>query len=128
MTRPPRERPRTGLLRSFRFAFRGLGQVLARERNARIHLVAAAAALGVSVWLGLDRVELAVVVLAIGLVLAAEVTNTVVERVLDLLHPARDERVRIIKDMSAAAVLVTALVALAVAGLLLLPPLIDRLR
>src|SRR6266540_6059260 len=117
-----------GLLRSFRFAFRGLGQVLTRERNARVHLVAAAAALGLSLWLGLARVEIALVVLAIGLVLAAEVVNTVVERLLDLLHPAHSERVRAIKDMSAAAVLVTALAALTIAGLLLLPPLIDRLR
>jgi diacylglycerol kinase (ATP) len=117
-----------GLLRSFRFALRGLGEVLARERNARVHLASAAAALGVSIWLGLDRVEIAVVVLGIALVLAAEVVNTVVERLLDLLHPSHSERVRAIKDMSAAAVLVTALAALAVAGLLLLPPLIDRLR
>jgi len=117
-----------GLLRSFRFAFRGLSQVLTRERNARVHLVAAAAALGLSLWLGLARVEIALVVLAIGLVLAAEVVNTVVERLLDLLHPAHSERVRAIKDMSAAAVLVTALAALTIAGLLLLPPLIDRLR
>src|SRR6266511_1703407 len=101
-----------GLLRSFRFAFRGLGQVLTRERNARVHLVAAAAALGLSLWLGLARVE-------IGLVVAAEVVNTVVERLLDLLHPAHSERVRAIKDMSAAAVLVTALAALTVAGLFL---------
>src|SRR6266542_1019467 len=77
-----------GLLRSFRFAFRGLGQVLTRERNARVHLVAAAAALGLSLWLGLARVEIALVVLAIGRVLAAEVVNTVVERLLDRLHPA----------------------------------------
>jgi diacylglycerol kinase len=116
-----------GLLRSFRFAFRGLGQVLARERNARIHLAAGVVALAASIWLGLSRAELALVVLAIALVLAAEVFNTVVERVLDLLHPGHSERVRAIKDMSAAAVLVTALGALATALLLLLPHLIDRL-
>jgi diacylglycerol kinase len=117
-----------GLLRSFHFAFRGLGHVLARERNARIHLAAGVVALAASVWLGLDRAGIALVVLAIALVLAAEVFNTVVERVLDLLHPDHSERVRAIKDMSAAAVLVTALGALAVATLLLLPRLIDRIR
>src|SRR6266511_2255936 len=53
-----------GLLRSFRFAFRGLGQVLTRERNARVHLLAAAAALGLSLWLGLARVEIELVALA----------------------------------------------------------------
>jgi diacylglycerol kinase (ATP) len=117
-----------GLLRSFRFAFRGLGLVLARERNARVHLAAAVVALAAAVWLGLDRAEIVLVVLAIALVLAAEVVNTVVERVLDLVHPGYSDRVRAIKDMSAAAVLVTALGALAVAGLLLLPRLVDRLR
>jgi diacylglycerol kinase (ATP) len=115
-----------GLLRSFRFAFRGLGRVLARERNARIHLAAGVVALAASLWLGLDRAEIALVVLAIALVLASEVFNTVVERLLDLLHPGHSERVRAIKDMSAAAVLVTALGALAIALLLLLPRLIDR--
>jgi diacylglycerol kinase (ATP) len=116
-----------GLLRSFRFAFRGLARVLARERNARIHLAAGVVALAASLWLGLARAEIALVVLAIALVLAAEVFNTVVERVLDLLHPGHSERVRAIKDMSAAAVLVTALGALAIALLLLVPRLIDRL-
>jgi diacylglycerol kinase len=116
-----------GLLRSFRFAFHGLGRVLARERNARIHLAASVVALAASIWLGLSRAELALVVLAIALVLAAEVFNTVVERVLDLLHPGHSDRVRAIKDMSAAAVLVTAAGALAIALLLLLPRLIDRL-
>jgi hypothetical protein len=47
------------MLRSFRHAFRGLGLVLARERNARIHLIAAVAALAAALWLGLDRAEIA---------------------------------------------------------------------
>src|SRR6266496_1753400 len=67
-----------GLLRSFRHAFRGFGLVLARERNARVHVAAAAAALVAAVWLGLDRAEVALVVLTIALVLAAAVVNTVV--------------------------------------------------
>jgi diacylglycerol kinase len=116
------------LLRSFRHAFRGLGLVLARERNARIHALAALAALAAALWLGLDRDEIALVVVTIVLVLAAELVNTIVERLLDLVHPDRSEPVRAIKDMSAGAVLVTALGALAVAGLLLLPRLIDTWR
>ena len=117
-----------GLLRSFRHAFRGLGLVLVRERNARIHLVAAVAALVLAVWLGLDRAETALVVATIALVWAAELFNTALERLLDLVHPDHSERVRAIKDMSAAAVLVTALGALAVAGLLFVPRLIDIWR
>jgi diacylglycerol kinase len=116
------------MLRSFRHAFRGLGLVLARERNARIHLMAAVAALTAALWLGLDRAEIALVIVTIALVLAAELVNTIVERLLDLLHPDCSEPVRAIKDMSAAAVLITALGALAVAGLLFLPRLIDSWR
>jgi diacylglycerol kinase len=102
--------------------------VLAHERNARIHLLAAVATLVAAVWMGLDRAEIALVVIMIVLVLAAEVVNTVVERLLDLVHPQPSERVRMIKDMSAAAVLVTALGALAVAGLLFLPRLAQTWR
>jgi len=118
----------TGLLQSFRNAFRGLGLVLADERNARIHLLAAVAALVVAVWLGLDPAKIALVVVTIVLVAAAEVVNTVVERLLDLVHPDHSERVRAIKDMSAAAVLITAFGALAVAGLLFLPRLVEIWR
>ncbi len=102
--------------------------MLACERNARIHLVAAVAALVAAVWLGLDRAEIALVIVTIVLVLATEVVNTMVERLLDLVHPDHSERVRAIKDMSAAAVLVAALGALGVAGLLLLPRLVGGWR
>jgi diacylglycerol kinase len=116
------------LLRSFRHAFRGLGLVLACERNARIHLAAAVAALAAALWLGLDHAELALVIVTIALVLAAELVNTIVERLMDLVHPDYSESVRAIKDVSAGVVLITALGALAVAGLLLLPRLVDAWR
>jgi diacylglycerol kinase (ATP) len=106
---------------SFRHAFRGLGLVLARERNARIHLAAAVLALAAAVLLGLTRAEVALVVVTIALVLLAEVVNTALERLLDLLHPDQSEQVRAIKDMSAGAVLITAIGAVTVAALLFLP-------
>ena len=115
-------------LRSFSYAFRGLRLAFLSERNARIHMLAAVAALVVAVWLGLGRVEIALVVGMIALVLVAELINTVVERLLDLLHPDRSERVGAIKDMSAAAVLVTALGALCVGCLLFLPRLVQIWR
>ncbi len=115
-------------LRSFRYAFRGLRTAFVGERNARINMVAAVAALVAAVWLGLDRVEIALVIGMIALVLVAELINTVVERLLDLVHPDYSERVGAIKDMSAAAVLVTALGALGIACLLFLPRLLHIWR
>lgn len=115
-------------MESFRHAFRGLGLVLARERNARIHLAAAVVTLVAAALLGLTRAEIALVVVTIALVLLAEVVNTALERLLDLVHPGQSEQVRAIKDMSAGAVLITAIGALAVAGLLFLPRLVDLWR
>jgi diacylglycerol kinase (ATP) len=115
-------------LRSFRYAFRGLRTAFMGERNARINMTAAVAALAAAVWLGLGRVEIALVIGMIALVLVAELINTVVERLLDLVHPDYSERVGAIKDVSAAAVLVTALGALGVACLLFLPRLVHLWR
>ncbi len=77
--------------------------------NFRIQLAGAAAALVVAAAYGLRRTHLALVVLAIVAVLAAELLNTAIERVCDLIEQVNglgwDERIRDIKDLSAGAVL-----------------------
>ena len=55
------------------------------------------------------------VVLCIGMVLSAEAMNTAVELLADALHPDRDERIRVVKDLAAGAVLITAIVSVVVA-------------
>ena len=55
------------------------------------------------------------VVLCIGMVLSAEAMNTAVELLADALHPDRDERIRVVKDVAAGAVLITAIVSVVVA-------------
>ena len=55
------------------------------------------------------------VVLCIGMVLSAEAMNTAVELLADALHPERDERIRLVKDVAAGAVLITAIVSVVVA-------------
>lgn len=83
--------------------------------------------IGMAFWLGVSRTQAAVLALCIGFVGAAEVMNTAIEELVNLLHPSRDPRAGRIKDLAAGAVLISAIVA-AVAGLLiLLPPLLRRL-
>ncbi len=55
------------------------------------------------------------VVLCIGMVLSAEAMNTAVELLADALHPDRDERIRVVKDLAAGAVLITAIASVVVA-------------
>ena len=103
-----------GLLASFGHAVRGIADSLRHQRNLRIHAVATVAILGLGLAVGLPDWKWVALWLAIGLVWSAELLNTAVESLCDLVQPAHDERVRRIKDAAAGAVLVAALAAAAV--------------
>ncbi len=114
-----------GRAASFGHAFRGLA-ALAREPNAQIHFVIAAAICALAAWLERSRADFALLFLAIGLVLAAEAANTALEALADRVAPDHHPLVAKAKDVAAAGVLLAALVA-AVVGLLVLgPPLLAK--
>lgn len=115
------------LWKSFGHAASGLAYTVRTQRNARIHLVAAAAVIAVGLWLGLDSVRWSILALLIGAMWVGETINTAVEATVDLLSPEFHERAKVAKDVSAGAVLLLALTALAVGLLLLGPPLWQRL-
>lgn len=115
------------LRESFSFALAGLRYVIRTQRNARVHLLIAAAVVVLGLFLGVSAVEWAILALAMGLVLAGEMGNTVVETVVDLASPEFHELARVAKDVAASTVLVTALTAVAVGLFILGPPLWDRL-
>lgn len=108
-------------LAGFRYAFHGIGLLLRDEANARIHCVAALCTVGAGLWLGLSRMEWVAVVVAIGMVLAAEAVNSSIEALADRVSPGYDEAVKRTKDLAAGAVLLLALAA-AVIGLLIFIP------
>ncbi len=112
---------------SFRHAFAGWIYVIKTQRNAWIHLAATILVILISIWLRRSVQELAIIALAAGLVWMAELFNTAVEALVDLASPQFNPLAKIAKDVSAAAVLVTALSALIVGLLLLLPPLLHKL-
>lgn len=103
---------RHSLARSFSCALAGVRQLVREERNARIHLVGAASSIAIGLALRITLADWRWIVLAIGLVLAAEALNTAVERVCDLASPGFHPLVKAAKDISAGAVLVLAASAL----------------
>jgi len=109
------------LVRSFGAAFAGLGHLLRHEPNAQIHVGLALLATALGVWLGITPPEWALLATLFGLVIGLEAMNTAIEGLSDLAMPARDPRVRTIKDLAAAGVLAGALGA-AGAGLCLFGP------
>jgi len=96
---------------------------LRTQRNARIHLSVALLVIALGLWLGLNRTEWAIIILTIGLVLAAESFNTVAEAAVDLATAEYHPLAKIAKDVAAGAVLLTAITAIVVGLLILGPPL-----
>jgi diacylglycerol kinase len=117
----------TRRLNSFRYAFAGLGYVLRTQHNAWIHSVITLLVVLVGLWLGLSRIEWALIAVTIGIVWTAEIMNTALEVTIDLVSPQPHPLAKIVKDCAAAAVLVTAGMAVVIGLLLLGPPLWDRL-
>ncbi len=115
------------LIKSFQYAFAGLGYALRTQRNIRIHLIIAAAVIALGLWLGLPASQWAILALTIGFVLVGEMLNTVAETLVDLISPGYHPLAKITKDLTAGAVLLTAIVSVIVGLLILGPPLWARL-
>ena len=108
------------LIRSVGFALAGLRALLKYERNAQWHLVFAIAALITGMLLHLSKPEWLVITLCITGVIAAEAFNTAIEKLCDALHPELDPKIKAVKDLSAAGVLILSLGALVCGGIIFL--------
>ena len=108
-------------LRSFRYAFAGMRLLFGEERNARIHATITVLVVVAGIVLRVSPMEWGVLVICIGMVLAAEAFNSAIERIADYLTTERDERIRDIKDLAAGAVLLCAIAA-AIVGLIVFVP------
>lgn len=115
-------------LASFRHAIRGLRLVVSRERNAKIHVCAAVLALGAAFILHIGWLELALVIAMIALVFFAEIVNTAIEKTLDTMATENHQVVKVVKDMTAGGVLVTAIAAIFVAGCIYIPAIMRLLN
>src|SRR6478672_1146484 len=126
-TPPPAATLHVKIIRSFYFAFAGLAYLFRTQRNARIHAILGTAACGLAFWLGISRVEWAVLVFTIALVLILEGLNTAVEAAIDLASPEIHPLAKAAKDLAAGMVLIAAIASVAVGLLILGPPLWHRL-
>src|SRR5215813_11046637 len=96
---------RAKFFESFIHAWNGMIYAFQTQRNARVHLAAALAAISLGVALHLSPLEFAVIILAIVAVVGAELINTVAEAIVDLVTDAYHPLAKIAKDVAAGAVL-----------------------
>jgi diacylglycerol kinase (ATP) len=102
------------LLESFNFAFEGVIHVLRTQRNLRIHFAVAFAVLIAAVAVGVERLELMALLIAISFVLIAEMLNTALEAGIDVATTSFDPLAKLAKDIAAGAVLIATVNAVAV--------------
>lgn len=108
-------------LKSFQFAIHGLKQVIKTELNMKLHLISAFLVIVFGFIFSIHFFEWMIILLCIGMVWSAEIFNTVIEKQLDEFHPERNKKIGLLKDMSAAAVLVISFFSLIIACLIFIP-------
>lgn len=109
------------ICKSFSCAFRGIKYATVHERNFQIEIVSAAFVAFLIFVFHIKNWEAVVLVSMIMWVLIIELVNTVVERVVDILKPRVHPYVRLIKDMMAAVVLISAIFAVIVGIIIFYP-------
>src|SRR5882724_8336824 len=109
--------------KSFRYALDGIISFFKAEHNSRLHLLATVAVFVAAIVLHVSASEMIALILAIGFVWVAELFNTAVEKIMDFISTEQDEKIKFIKDVSAAAVLVAAGTAIAVGCFVFIPKL-----
>lgn len=105
----------------FLYAWNGLREIIKSESNFRIHLVAAVFVFASGLFFKLDLVQWTIIFLTIGSVLITEMINTSVEKIIDYIKPEINHNAKIIKDISAGAVLLAAIIAVIIGLLIFIP-------
>ncbi len=106
-------------------ALNGILYVIKKEKNIKIELVFALLAIIASMVLKLNLVEIAIIVLTIFLVFFSEFINTSLEIAINLYTEEYNEKAKIVKDISAGAVLLVSIASVIIGILIFLPKILN---
>jgi diacylglycerol kinase len=111
----------TDRLKSFKYAFSGLTNLLRFEHNARIHLFILFIVITMGIFLKISANDWIAIVFASGLVFVSECFNTAVEYLSDMITPEQNEKIKMAKDIAAAGVLISAIISVIIGIFVFLP-------
>lgn len=109
------------LINSFKYAIQGILSSFKTERNMKIHIFVMILVIIAGILLKINKYEWIICVLCFAMVIGGELLNTAIETVVDMVMPYKNEKAKIVKDISAGAVLVLAIGA-AICGLIIFIP------
>lgn len=111
-------------IKSFKYAFNGFSILFKEEHNSRLHLFFMLLAICFGFYFHLSLNEWGLLIFAIALVFVSEIFNSAIENICDFISPDRHEKIKKIKDLSAAAVLFSTFCSIAIGLILFLPKII----
>lgn len=112
------------LINSFKYALQGFASSFRTERNMKIHVVATILVIILGIYLKLNLIEWSIITIAIVTVISAELFNTAIETIVDMVSPQKNEKAKLAKDISAGAVLILAIGSAIVGFIIFLPKII----
>ncbi len=113
------------LLQSFKYASKGVYYALREEQNMKIHFLLSFMVFILSIIFRISAYEAIALVLVISFVIAMEMINTIMERVMDIIKPRMHPYAKHVKDMLAATVLIGALASAAVGLIIFVPKILE---
>jgi diacylglycerol kinase (ATP) len=108
-------------IKSVNFAVEGIIHAAKTQRHLRYHFYSAAAVLIISYILGVNRIEFLIIALSVIAVLLAEMFNTAIEGIVDIISPEHAVKAKVVKDVAAGAVFVTSIGVAFVGYIILIP-------
>jgi len=112
-------------VKSFKYAFEGLYSFFSTQHNAIIHFVFTAVVFAASIYFNINGIEAIAITIVTAFVWAAELFNTAIEKLSDMVSKEYHPSIKFIKDVSAAAVLVAAAAAVVTGIIIFLPKILS---
>lgn len=110
---------------SFKFAFNGLKILFKEEHNARIHLFATFCVITAGFIFDVSAHEWIAIIFAVGMVITLEIINSSIENIADFISPEKHDKIKKIKDLAAAGVLMSAVTALIIGLIIFIPEILE---
>lgn len=116
------------LKNSFKFAIEGLIHAFKKEENFKIHTTIGILVIIAGIILKLSLIEWVILIFVIGMVISAELFNTSVENLVDLITEEKKVEAKAAKDTAAACVMILSIVSVIIGIIIFLPKIIDLIK
>jgi diacylglycerol kinase len=115
-------------IKSFKYAFEGIHYAFKNDQNLLAHILVAFLVINVSMALKVTPFEMGILGLTIMMVIVAEMVNSAIEKMVDLITKEHRQEAKIAKDVSAGMVLLTSFAAAIIGSLIFIPYLLKLFR